>query len=334
MINNYNKSEVNTRLCLLLDDLEMQEDPRTASLRRISYGIILPAICCLGIIGNIFNLVVLTRKNMRGTAYIYMRGIHNGICEAIEKRLGKDLIWLPCRHHIFEIILKSAFEVYWPVTSGPNVPMLGRFKNAWDQIDKTNYKSGIEDNIVDDFVSHQKHEISSFITQSLQLLRPRDDYKEFFELSLIFLGEMPQGKVYFKRPGAVHHARWMAKGIYSLKMFMFRDEFRLSNKELHGLRQFSIFIVVLYLKAWFSSTSATTTAHHDLQFLKNLIEYKRINPLISAATCEKIILHLWYLSNGLAILSLFDDTVPLEMKKKILLKLLRLVKVQIAKLED
>ncbi|KAK0181014.1 hypothetical protein PV327_003336 [Microctonus hyperodae] len=55
------------------DDLENLEDPRTASLRRISYGIILPAICCLGIIGNILNLVVLTRRNMRGTAYIYMR---------------------------------------------------------------------------------------------------------------------------------------------------------------------------------------------------------------------------------------------------------------------
>ena len=128
---------------------------------------------------------------------------------------------------------------------------------------------------------------------------------------------MPQDKVSFKRPGAVHHARWMAKAIYSLKMFIFRDEFRLSNKELHGLRQFCIFIVVLYLKAWFSSTSATTAADHDLQFLKNLIEYKRINPLISSATCEKMILHLWYLSNELAILSLFDNTVPLEMKKNI-----------------
>lgn len=128
---------------------------------------------------------------------------------------------------------------------------------------------------------------------------------------------MPQDKVSFKRPGAVHHARWMAKGIYSLKMFIFRDEFRLSNKEFHGLRQLCIFIVVLYLKAWFSSTSATAAAHHDLQFLKNLIEYKRINPLISSATCDKMILHLWYLNNELAILSLFDDTVPLEMKKNI-----------------
>lgn len=62
------------RICLLPEDLEVLEDPRTPSLRRISYGIILPAICCLGIVGNILNLVVLTRRNMRGTAYIYMRG--------------------------------------------------------------------------------------------------------------------------------------------------------------------------------------------------------------------------------------------------------------------
>ncbi|XP_074097710.1 uncharacterized protein LOC141526574 [Cotesia typhae] len=144
---------------------------------------------------------------------------------------------------------------------------------------------------------------------------------------------MPQEKISFKRPGAVHHARWMAKAIYSLKMYLFRDEFKLSQKELHGLRHFCIFIVTLYLKAWFSSTSATTAAYHDLQFMKNLLEYKNINPLISSATCEKMISHLWYLSDELAILSLFDDGVPLEVKK-VLLKLLILVKVQILKLKD
>lgn len=74
MTNIFNESGNNNHLCVLLEDLEMLEDPRTASLRRVSYGIVLPTICCLGIIGNIFNLIVLTRKNMRGTAYIYMRG--------------------------------------------------------------------------------------------------------------------------------------------------------------------------------------------------------------------------------------------------------------------
>ncbi|XP_074114153.1 uncharacterized protein LOC141537206 [Cotesia typhae] len=242
-------------------------------------------------------------------------GIHNGTCKEIEKILGRELIWLSCRHHIFEIVLRGAFEVFWPVSSGPNVQMFGRFKKFWDDIDITNYKSGVEDAVVADIISNKKDEISSFITKSLQLLQPRDDYKELLELSLIFLGEMPQEKISFKRPGAVHHARWMAKAIYSLKMYLFRDEFKLSQKELHGLRHFCIFIVTLYLKAWFSSTSATTAAYHDLQFMKNLLEYKNINPLISSATCEKMISHLWYLSDELAILSLFDDGVPLEVKK-------------------
>ncbi|XP_074105382.1 uncharacterized protein LOC141531445 [Cotesia typhae] len=83
-------------------------------------------------------------------------GIHNGTCKAIEKTLGRELIWLPCRHHIFEIILRSAFEVYWPVSSGPNVPMFGRFKKSWDEINKTNYKSGIEDTVVADIILDKK----------------------------------------------------------------------------------------------------------------------------------------------------------------------------------
>ncbi|XP_074105378.1 uncharacterized protein LOC141531440 [Cotesia typhae] len=83
-------------------------------------------------------------------------GIHNGTCKVIEKTLGRELIWLLCRHHIFEIILRSAFEVYWPVSSGPNVPMFGRFKKSWDEINKTNYKSGIEDTVVADIILDKK----------------------------------------------------------------------------------------------------------------------------------------------------------------------------------
>ncbi|XP_074096106.1 uncharacterized protein LOC141525489 [Cotesia typhae] len=47
-------------------------------------------------------------------------GIHNGTCKEIEKILGRELIWLSCRHHIFEVVLRGAFEVFWPVSSGPN----------------------------------------------------------------------------------------------------------------------------------------------------------------------------------------------------------------------
>ncbi|XP_057330890.1 uncharacterized protein LOC130671178 [Microplitis mediator] len=84
-------------------------------------------------------------------------GIHSGTCVKIEKALGRDLIYLPCRHHIYELILRNAFEVYWPTSSGPNVPIFGRFKKMWDKIDKTNYKAGIEDPKVANIVLSKKN---------------------------------------------------------------------------------------------------------------------------------------------------------------------------------
>lgn len=61
-------------LCPWTNSSTWSEDPRIEVLRRYSYGVALPSICLLGIVGNVLNLVVLTRRNMRGTAYIYMRG--------------------------------------------------------------------------------------------------------------------------------------------------------------------------------------------------------------------------------------------------------------------
>ncbi|XP_044592200.1 ABC transporter G family member 7-like [Cotesia glomerata] len=59
-------------------------------------------------------------------------GIRNGACVLVEKALNRQLLYLPCRHHIFEIVLRSAFEIYWPASSGPNVPIYQRFKKKWD----------------------------------------------------------------------------------------------------------------------------------------------------------------------------------------------------------
>ncbi|XP_030244328.1 probable G-protein coupled receptor B0563.6 isoform X1 [Drosophila navojoa] len=68
----------------LRDDLYADvEDPRTEALREYCYGLMLPIICALGIIGNVLNLIVLTRRNMRGTAYIYMRAYSTAALLAI-----------------------------------------------------------------------------------------------------------------------------------------------------------------------------------------------------------------------------------------------------------
>ncbi|XP_044593840.1 uncharacterized protein LOC123271521 [Cotesia glomerata] len=49
----------------------------------------------------------------------------------------------------------------------------------------------------------------------------------------------------------------------------------------------------------------------------NIKKQSSIATVLKQSTCEKMILHLWYLSDELAILSLFDDTVSLEVKKNI-----------------
>lgn len=60
----------------------------------------------------------------------------------------------------------------------------------------------------------------------------RDDYKEFLQVAVVFLAENSGS---FRTPGPTSNACWIAKGIYSLNIFIFRDQFRLTAKELNGL---------------------------------------------------------------------------------------------------
>lgn len=47
----------------------------------------------------------------------------------------------------------------------------------------------------------------------------RDNCKDFTALAYIFLSGVPPGGVSFPALGAFHHARWMGKRMYCLKMY-------------------------------------------------------------------------------------------------------------------
>lgn len=144
----------------------------------------------------------------------------------------------------------------------------------------------------------------------------RDDYKELLELSYIFLGGIPTQGVKFKAPGANHHARWLAKALYSLKMYMFQTQFHMKSADLNGLRHICLFVVQFYITAWFNAPLAIKAPYNDLIFLQKLISYKRVNKKISNDASLKFSRHLWYLSEELAALALFDDNVSNEDKRK------------------
>jgi len=146
----------------------------------------------------------------------------------------------------------------------------------------------------------------------------RDDYREFLELVCIYLGGTPARGVKFAAPGALHEARFMARAIYSLKILLFKNQVALSKREERGLRDFCLFVVTVYVKAWFTASSAIAAPNHDLTFLRVLDEYKTIDQRVAEVSIKKFRNHLWYLTNEWAALSLLDDRVSLDAKRSML----------------
>lgn len=144
---------------------------------------------------------------------------------------------------------------------------------------------------------------------------PRNDYKELAELSLIFLGA--EKKISFQKPGATSNARWMSKAIYVLKMLLFREQYSLGDKET-SFFQVGQFIVFVYIEAWYTSPLPAEAPNNDLQLVKNFEEFRSIDEEISSLAMKKIKNHLWYLSPECSALSFFDESIQVEMKRKMI----------------
>ena len=159
-----------------------------------------------------------------------------------------------------------------------------------------------------------KTEIISFCSSQLRQHHPRDDYKEFMELAMISLGAMPNSKksYYFIAPGATRRARWMAKAIYTLKIGLFSDQFQLTPKQKSAVKAINQFVIKCYIKLWFLSRIAVCAPRVDLALLKMLAAEECYHPVL-----RKLKNHLWYLSEELIALSLFDPDVSISQKQQI-----------------
>ena len=66
----------------------------------------------------------------------------------MEEKIGRSLINLACRHHVYEIILGSVFETKLSSTFTPEVLIFERFAKSWPDLNKESFISGIEDTTV------------------------------------------------------------------------------------------------------------------------------------------------------------------------------------------
>lgn len=184
--------------------------------------------------------------------------------------------------------------------------VLNQFEEFWKTVDESKYEPGITDGFVNECLADDKNTLLEFCLNKLKKQQTRRDYKVFLELAVIFLGgELPKGIV-FHRPGAHHHARCMAKEIYSLKIFIFRAQF-FRNDKLNKMkfRDVCTFIIKVFIQACFNTTFAAQAPYQDLQFLKKLSNYKTIDKSISEGAIKKFRNHLWYLTPESAALPFF-----------------------------
>ena len=126
-------------------------------------------------------------------------GQYTGACVLPENLLERPLLWLACRHHIFEVLLSDVFTTCMGPSSGPDILLFKHFRSTWPKL------------------HHQPQDTSPLVvapTDVLQFLRttmddkhPREDYLELIHLAAIMVGLPVVSSI--RRPGALNrHVGW------------------------------------------------------------------------------------------------------------------------------
>ena len=164
----------------------------------------------------------------------------------------RQLLWLACRHHILELLVKAAYHQVFGDSNSPDVKLFSILKDpsTWNSLNLVDFRLPT----IPHAYKNNVDSLLSFINKQLDEENaaeiPRVNYKEFLELVKIFLGgsiDRKNGYTFqLSRPGADHHARWMSKCIYFLKLSLLSQKFaqsQLSWQQKKKVETMAFFIV-------------------------------------------------------------------------------------------
>ena len=238
-------------------------------------------------------------------------GVHKGSCTILQDLLQRQLLWLACRHHILELVLRATFQELFGDTTGPEESFFKFLKPQWSSLDLTDisrpqipasYRAEVPD-------------LLSFINQCLEPsnshLIPRGDYRELLELSILVLGgtiKRKRGYIFqIQRPGADHHARWMSKAIYTLKVTLLLPQLTaLPWCRKKQLEKMTLYIVFVYLRSWFTAPLLYSAATADLELQQRMRKFSRVHKKLAEVGETVLQRHTWYLTEELLPLCLFS----------------------------
>jgi hypothetical protein len=232
------------------------------------------------------------------------------------------LLWSACRHHVGELILTQVFnDLHIEASKSPEYTVFNRFKKHFDRVphgsDETlsSFDPGPFSNDAQTVYQITQWKETAVAAAKSSAEHQREDYKEFSELCLLYL-DLDNKQFHFRRPGAVHKARWMSKILYSIKMVLLEEQIRLLPAERittaaqqTNWRSFVTFVCLIYSAWWTTCRSAVDAPWHDLGLYQNLLKYALISSEISDSAIRALNRHLWYLCSEMVPLALFSDNV-------------------------
>ena len=235
----------------------------------------------------------------------------------LKKVLNKQLLWMACRHHVLERVLEAAYTSFFGKSAGPE-PLLNKLSDMWDTLDVND----ISPPSIPAPYCHEVDDMLKFIDNRLNHAELHiGDYKEYLELAKLYLGgtvERKKRQYTLKRPEGDHHARWMSKAIYIIKILLLLHQLLNINHNIKKtIPKMALFVVFVYLKPWFNSRLIPSAASNDLNLYKALAVFSGVDKKASEACCKKFSLHSWYLSEENIAFSIFDEGLPTSTRSEL-----------------
>lgn len=305
------------------------ENCRTLNVKKVESGksnisaqAIYDEICEHGLLNSIKSVCFDTENTNSGR--------HGGICMRLIQLFGRDLLQFGCRHHIHELVLKAATSVTIEQglsTISPSIPLFNQFCVAFNAptFDRGNFAGLEDDQFFNVFLSaEEKANLVQFCRIQLEKIKTnRNDYNELLKLTIIILSPDDRARFNICAPGCFSRARFMCRILYCFKIYLYREQFIISDSEMDAIRRFILFVLKVYIKHWFTSSMSLTAPANDLSLLKKLDALSDIMPLTSKHTIEKLKNHLWFLSEILIAFSFYDASIGHECKRKMVENLSR-----------
>ena len=258
-------------------------------------------------------------------------GHKTATCITLQTLIDRPLLWLACRHHIGEVVLRHIWDdLKIEVSKSPAVSIFMRFKNNFEMLDSNDLQRVQRKNIMSNSESQSVIDLlKDTIRDKNSEVFLRGDYKELVEISLFYLDPNSFKEYFgrdfsFKRPGAMHKARWMAKLLYSLKMVLMRDMiakdlpkgavFRCG--QLNKLNRFVKFVLSVYIPWWIKSPLVAAAPINDTKLLQDISSFTEKDKLVGNSALKSLKNHLWYLTEELVPLSLFSNEISQKEKTK------------------